>query len=161
MPWLRPRLEPALVLGLAAALAACDGSGPSAPGTPEPPALTAEVDAFVSAMNSHRVSLGCPELAWNDDVAQVAEAHSQDMVDREYFSHTSPEGDSPFDRLTEAGISYSSAAENLAYGFSTGDAVLEAWLNSAGHRANIENCTLTEHGVGLEGTHWTHLFIRP
>ena len=161
MPWHRPNLRAALVLGLSAILAACDGSDPSAPGTPDSAALTVQMEAFVSAMNAHRLSVGCPELAWNAEVARVAEAHSQDMLDREYFSHTSPDGDSPFDRLAEAGISYTSAAENLAYGFSTGTAVLEAWLDSPGHRANIENCALTQHGVGLEGTYWTHLFIRP
>jgi uncharacterized protein YkwD len=158
------RLNLPVALGLLAAAAACDGSDPAAPEIaegPDTPTLPAEVSAFISGMNAHRVSVGCGELSWNGEVAQVAQAHSQDMVERDYFAHTSPDGDSPFDRLNEAGVSWSSAAENIAYGFTTGESVLNAWLNSSGHRANIENCNLTEHGVGLEGTHWTHLFIRP
>jgi uncharacterized protein YkwD len=146
------------ILALASTLPACDsGSDPTAPA----PELPAEMGNFVSQMNAHRQSVGCPALVWNDAVAAVAQAHSRDMVDRGYFSHTNPDGESPFDRLASAGVGYSGAAENIAYGYPTGDAVLQAWLDSPGHRANIENCSLTEHGVGLEGTHWTHLFIRP
>lgn len=120
-----------------------------------------EVLSFVEQMNAHRASVGCAPLEWNDAVAAVALGHSQDMVDRSFFSHQNPDGASPFDRLRAAGISYSRAAENIAYGYPTGTAVLTAWLNSPGHKANIENCALTEHGVGLVGTHWTHLFITP
>lgn len=112
-------------------------------------------------VNAHRESIGCPALLWNTAVAAVAQAHSEDMVAREFFSHTNPDGQSPFDRLAEAGIAYSAAAENIAYGYPTAESVLAAWLGSPGHRANIENCALTEHGVGLDGTYWTHVFIRP
>lgn len=146
------------ILGLCLLVAACDAGDPVAP---ELQSLPAEVSDFVAGMNAHRAAVGCPELSWNEEVAGVALAHSRDMVERDYFAHTSPDGDSPFDRLTAAGVAYSSAAENIAYGFPTGSAVLAAWLDSPGHRANIENCTLSEHGVGLEGSHWTHLFIRP
>jgi uncharacterized protein YkwD len=123
--------------------------------------LDPEVVAFVVAMNAHRTDLGCPELAWNVDVAAVAQGHSQDMVDRGFFAHTNPDGKSPFDRMRDAGIGFSGAAENIAWGYPTAEAVLTGWLNSPGHKANIENCNLTGHGVGLVGTHWTHLFIRP
>jgi uncharacterized protein YkwD len=123
--------------------------------------LSSSITSFVQLLNDHRTSLGCPALSWNDEVAAVAQAHSEDMVARDFFSHTNPDGDSPFDRLHAAGISYTAAAENIAYGYPSAEAVLEAWLGSPGHRANIENCSLSEHGVGLDGTHWTHLFIRP
>jgi uncharacterized protein YkwD len=63
--------------------------------------------------------------------------------------------------MRDAGIGFSGAAENIAWGYPTAEAVLTGWLNSPGHKANIENCNLTGHGVGLVGTHWTHLFIRP
>ena len=112
-------------------------------------------------MNDHRQSFGCPRLVWNHDVASVAQAHSDDMVERDFFDHTNPDGESPFDRLQEAGISYSGAAENIAWGYETAEAVLNGWLNSPGHKANIENCSLTEHGVGLYQSRWTHLFIKP
>lgn len=125
------------------------------------PASDSRIESFVDLMNAHRTSVGCPNLTWNPAVAEVAQAHSEDMIARDFFSHTNPDGTSPFDRLHDAGISYTAAAENIAAGYPTPDGVLQAWLESAGHRANIENCSLTEHGVGLLDTHWTHLFIRP
>ena len=147
------------MLSLAAAtLVACDSSPFDVELLAE---LDAEVVAFIDMMNDHRVGLGCPALTWNAQVAAVAQAHSQDMVDRGFFSHTNPDGASPFDRLGYAGISFSGAAENIAWGYPTGQAVLQGWLNSPGHRNNIENCNLTEHGVGLVGSHWTHVFLRP
>jgi uncharacterized protein YkwD len=154
----RKRRSLRTILAFTLAVAACDA--PSAPTEPDPE-LPAGTRDFVTLMNAHRVEVGCSPLIWNARVAEVAQAHSEDMVARKFFGHDNPEGDSPFDRLEEAGVAYSRAAENIAYGFPDAGGVLEGWLDSPGHRANIENCTLTEHGVGLENTHWTHLFIRP
>jgi uncharacterized protein YkwD len=120
-----------------------------------------EVQRFVELMNDYRVSAGCEPLGWRSDVAEIARAHSADMVERDFFAHTNPDGASPFDRLRAAGIDYSLAAENIAYGYPTAEDVLEGWLGSQGHRDNIERCSLTQHGVGLVGTHWTHLFVTP
>lgn len=120
-----------------------------------------EVALFVDLMNDHRELVGCPRLTWNDEVASVAQLHSADMAERDFFDHTNPDGESPFDRLQNAGIDYSGAAENIAWGYNTAEAVLDGWLNSPGHKANIERCTMTEHGVGLYQSRWTHLFIRP
>lgn len=89
----------------------------------------------------------------------MAQAHSQDMADRGYFSHTNPEGQSPFDRLRAAGIDFSSAGENIASGPTTAQAVFDLWMGSSGHRANIERCAYTHHGVGLSSRLWTHLFL--
>lgn len=125
------------------------------------PEIDAEVEQFVTLMNAHRSSVGCAPLTWRDDVATVAQAHSEDMIARGYFAHESPDGYSPFDRLSYAGIAYSRAAENIAWGYPSAAAVLEGWLDSPGHRRNIENCALTQHGVGLSQTHWTHLFVTP
>ena len=125
------------------------------------PEISADVEEFVALMNDHRASVGCDPLEWNGDVAHVAQAHSEDMVERSFHAHTNPDGLSPFDRMTEAGISYSRAAENIAWGYGSAEAVLQGWLNSPGHRANIENCALTEHGVGLQDWNWTHLFRTP
>jgi uncharacterized protein YkwD len=144
------------VLGALAAVA-CGSDAAVGPDVDANPSVT----SFVELMNAHRASVGCPELSWNSEVSAVAQAHSEDMIARDFFSHTNPDGDSPFDRLRDAGVSYSAAAENIAYGYPTAEAVLTGWLGSSGHRANIENCSLTEHGVGLEGSHWTHVFIRP
>jgi uncharacterized protein YkwD len=146
----------AVAMATVLALSAC-GDAPFGPLAE----LDPEVVAFADQMNAHRQTVGCAPLAWNDDVAAVALAHSQDMIDRGFFSHENPDGESPFDRLHAAGIHYSRAAENIAYGYPTATSVLDAWLNSPGHRSNIENCALTQHGVGRVGTHWTHMFVTP
>ena len=96
----------------------------------------------------------------------VAQAHSQDMATRNYFDHNTPEGKSPFDRMTAAGYAFSSAAENIAAGQRTPADVVTAWMNSAGHRANILNCGLTQIGVGYAtggsyGVYWTQDFGTP
>ena len=125
------------------------------------PEVVSEVEAFVAQMNAHRQSVGCGPLTWISEVADVAHAHSVDMVERDFFDHTNPDGASPFDRMRDAGLGFSRAAENIAWGYATPEAVLQGWLDSSGHRANIENCALTEHGVGLHQTRWTHLFRAP
>jgi uncharacterized protein YkwD len=160
-------LSIAFAISIAAAQWGCGGTSvPTAPGRAGQPTASLpgpsdpEVVSFVNQMNAHRVSLGLQPLLWHSGVAAVAQAHSQDMVDRGFFSHTNPDGELPWDRLDAAGISYTAAGENIAYGYSTGSAVLAAWLNSSGHRANIENATFTHHGVGKVGTYWTHVFIR-
>ena len=138
-------------------------TGPLSPGaiiTPAPGPSDPQVAAFVTLVNHHRTSLGLAPLAWRADVAAVAQAHSQDMLDRNYFSHTTPEGATPWDRLAAAGITYASAGENIAYGYPTAETVLAAWLASPGHKANIENPNFTHQGIGLAGTYWTHVFIQ-
>jgi uncharacterized protein YkwD len=156
----RGPLRRAVVVAVALGALGASGCG-SDPALGPDPSTDPGVASFVEQMNAHRRSVGCPDLVWNPAVAAVAQAHSEDMASREFFSHTNPDGASPFDRLAAADISYSAAAENIAFGYATAEAVLAAWLGSPGHRANIENCALTEHGVGLDGTYWTHLFIRP
>jgi uncharacterized protein YkwD len=122
------------------------------------------VNDFVEIFNNHRASLGLNKLKWHDGVADVAYKHSLDMETRNYFSHYSPEGDGPGDRLDKAGISYSGWGENIAAGYPSGDDVFNGWFNSPGHKANMENPNWTHHGVGLAeggGTYyryWTHVF---
>ncbi len=149
------------LLSLAAlAIAGGCGDGVVSPGDDGSTISDPEVNEFVSQMNSHRLVQGCGALIWHDGVADVAQAHSQDMVDREFFSHTNPDGDSPWDRLGNAGVTWSGAAgENIAAGTSDATTVLNLWLNSPGHRANIETCGFTHHGVGLAVGHWTHVFV--
>lgn len=154
-PLLRRWIPVFCVTTIATFASGCDSS-PTSPFELEP-----EVIAFTDLMNAHRTAVGCDALEWNGSVAQVALAHSEDMIARDYFAHTNPDGASPFDRLDLAGITFSRAAENIAWGYPTGEAVLTAWLDSPGHRTNLENCSLTQHGVGLVGTHWTHLFVTP
>jgi len=139
---------------LAGALAACEAAVLE-------PEFDTDVETFVGLMNDHRATVGCEPLTWISEVANVAQAHSVDMVERDFFDHTNPDGLSPFDRMAAAGLQLSRGAENIAWGYGTADAVLQGWLDSPGHRSNIENCALTEHGVGLYQTRWTHLFRTP
>lgn len=154
----------ALLLLAALPLASCSEhrvtpTGPAPVPAPQP--ADAEVAAFVDLVNAHRQSLGRGALVWDPTAAAVALAHSQDMATRGFFSHTNPDGESPFDRMRSAGIQFTMAGENIAYGYPTASAVFTAWMNSPGHRANIENAGYTHHGVGRYGTYWTHVFFTP
>ena len=149
-----------MAAGLAAILA-CGGALRTSSPEPAParPALAGEVARFAVLVNAHRREVGCQALRWDEGVARVAQAHSADMAARGFFSHENPEGKSPFDRLRDGGITYSAAAENIAYGTSDAERVLALWLGSPHHRANIENCGYTRQGVGLAGGKWTQVFI--
>jgi len=125
----------------------------------EPPDVA--IERFVALVQAARRDAGCPMLAWDARAANVAAAHSQDMLRRGYFSHRSPEGATPFDRMRAAGIAFSAAAENIAYGALTGEAAFHQWFGSAGHRRNLLNCRYTRHGVGVAGDRWTHLLFTP
>ncbi|MFV0257110.1 MAG: CAP domain-containing protein, partial [Acidimicrobiales bacterium] len=139
------------------------------PPTTKPPVTTGEptgVRAVLELTNAERRKAGCGDLTWNATLSQVATAHSVDMRDRNYFSHTGADGRSPFQRITDSGYAYSRAAENIAAGQPTATSVVQAWMDSPGHRANILNCSLTELGVGLAeggsyGTYWTQVFGTP
>jgi uncharacterized protein YkwD len=148
------------VLALAVVLGACevDPTGSSLASAAD--VATAERD-FTTAINQHRASIGCPPLVQDDRVASVAQAHSRDMATRGYFSHNTPDGVTPWDRLASAGVTYVTAGENIAWGVDSADEAYSMWMNSAKHRKNIENCAFTHHGVGVYGGHWTHVFIRP
>lgn len=112
-------------------------------------------------VNEQRAANGLAPLTLNASLSNAARAKSQDMHDNNYFSHTSPTYGSPFDMLKAFGISYRSAGENIAMGYSTPQAVMSAWMNSPGHRANILNASYTQIGVGYvaDGNYWTQEFI--
>ena len=97
-------------------------------------------------------------------VSPHARAHSQDMCRRRYFSHISPEGRQPWDRLRSAGARFQAAAENIAMGYRTPEEVHRGWLDSPGHRANRLNPAYRRAGVGLhrcgDMIYWTELFMR-
>ncbi len=151
-----------LTASVSVALLACAGEAENATGPGPGPELsepTADVSEFVNLVNDHRRSVGCGGLAWHEGAFDVAQAHSIDMAARDYFSHTNPDGESPFDRLAAAGIDYRAAGENIALTSAGAAGVLDPWLGSSGHRANIERCGYTHHGVGLHQGRWTHLFL--
>ena len=115
----------------------------------------------VRLVNAIRRQNGLGELSLNWELSRVARYKSQDMVDKHYFSHTSPTYGSPFQMMKAFGITYRAAGENIAYGYSTPQAVVNAWMNSDGHRKNILNAAFTQIGVGYvaQGHYWTQMFI--
>lgn len=117
----------------------------------------------VTLTNDERQKAGCPPLSDNNKLQRVATAHSEDMAERDFFSHTNPDGQDPGDRATAAGYD-GYAGENIAMGYQSAEAVVEAWMDSSGHRANILTCSSTEIGVGVadspRGLYWTQMFGR-
>lgn len=115
----------------------------------------------IRLVNEQRVKNGLKELQADWELSRVARFKSQDMKDNNYFSHTSPIYGSPFEMIKNFGISYRSAGENIARGQRTPQAVVNGWMNSSGHRANILNSTYTKIGVGYvaDGNYWTQMFI--
>lgn len=115
----------------------------------------------VDLVNEIRREYGLSELTLNTELSAVARAKSLDMKDNQYFDHTSPTYGSPFDMMKTFGISYRAAGENIAMGYRTPEAVVEGWMNSEGHRANILNSSFKEIGVGYvsSGNYWTQMFI--
>ncbi len=129
------------------------------------PKLDATVAAYekevVRLVNEQRLQHGLQPLRENWELSRVARFKSQDMVDHRYFSHTSPTYGTPFQMIRAFGLSFRTAGENIAYGQRTPQTVVNAWMNSSGHRANILNASYTQIGVGYvaAGNYWTQLFI--
>lgn len=120
-------------------------------------------EQVLALCNKARTQHGIAPLKMGHDIARVAQAKSEDMARRNYFSHQSPTYGSPFDMLKKFGVTYRTAGENIAKGQRTPKAVVTAWMNSEGHRANILNPNFKELGVGHalgNGTaYWTQIFI--
>jgi len=119
----------------------------------------------VKLVNQERSKVGLPPLKENWELSRVARYKSEDMIAKSYFSHTSPTYGSPFQMMKDFGISYQAAGENIAAGQRTPAEVVEAWMNSEGHRKNILSPTYTEIGVGYVkggsyGHYWTQMFIK-
>ncbi|HZG74056.1 MAG TPA: CAP domain-containing protein [Chondromyces sp.] len=116
----------------------------------------------VDLTNKERAKAGLPALALDTELSKVARKKSEDMLAKNYFSHTSPTYGSPFDMMKQFGISYRSAGENIAKGQRSPEEVVNAWMNSEGHRANILNKDFTHIGVGYveNGNIWTQMFIK-
>jgi uncharacterized protein YkwD len=133
---------------------------PTAQPTATAPAPAAGVAAEVTRLtNAERAKAGCGALRIDSRLTAAAQAHSEDMVDRDYFSHTSPDGKGPGDRAEAAGYQRWSG-ENIAAGYPTPAAVVQGWMNSAGHKANILNCQSKATGVGYDARRnmWTQMF---
>ena len=123
--------------------------------------VTAYEAEVVRLVNEIRNKNGLKPLSEDWQLSRVARYKSQDMKDKKYFSHTSPTYGSPFQMMKSFGITYRSAVENIAKGYASPKAVVDGWMNSSGHRANILNSSFTHIGVGYVsgGNYWTQMFI--
>lgn len=124
--------------------------------------LNAFEQQVVDLTNQERAKQGLAPLKVDIELSKVAREKSKDMAINNYFSHTSPTYGSPFDMMKKFGISYTAAGENIAKGQRSPQEVVNAWMNSSGHRANILNPNFTHIGVGFvdQGYIWTQQFIR-
>lgn len=115
----------------------------------------------IRLVNEIRIENGLNSLTYDWELGRVARYKSQDMKDNRYFSHISPVYGSPFQMIRNFGISFRSAGENIAKGYATPQAVVNGWMNSSGHRANILSSSYTKIGVGYvaDGNYWTQMFI--
>lgn len=113
----------------------------------------------VNLVNIERQKAGLAPLKIDTELSKVARLKSEDMKNKGYFSHTSPTYGSPFDMLKQFNITYKTAGENIAKGQKTAKDVVNAWMNSEGHRKNILSKSFTHIGVGHSSNHWTQLFI--
>lgn len=137
--------------------------------TPEQDADTPSQDSelhqyeaeVIRLVNEIRLQRGLSRLEMDTALSRVARIKSQDMKNNNYFSHTSPTYGSPFDMMKQFGIQYKAAGENIAKGQRTPAQVVEGWMNSEGHRANILNSSYTHIGVGYvaDGNYWTQMFV--
>ena len=137
--------------------------------TSEGTETAAQVDATEQAkqvlelVNKERSKQGLKPLKLSDELTNVATEKARDMAENGYFDHNSPTYGSPFDMLRRFGVQYSAAGENIAAGQKTPEDVMDSWMNSSGHRANILNKNYAEIGIGYVeggsyGTYWVQLF---
>ena len=115
----------------------------------------------IDLTNEQRRKNGLSNLQPDTALSNVALEKSNDMQAKNYFSHTSPTYGSPFDMMRDFGVSYNSAGENIAMGQPSPEEVVNAWMNSEGHRKNILSPNFTHIGVGhtSQGNYWTQMFI--
>ncbi len=113
-------------------------------------------------VNLERQKAGLAPLTFSEEISKVARLKSQDMADKNYFSHTSPTYGDPFQMMRSFGIKFGYAGENIAKGYRSPEAVMNGWMNSSGHRANILNSNFKKIGVGYiqanGTTYWTQMF---
>lgn len=119
------------------------------------------VQQVIDLTNAERRKNGLPDLKADTQLNGVAQKKSEDMRQNNYFSHTSPTYGSPFDMMRDFGVTYKTAGENIAQGQRTPQEVVQAWMNSEGHRKNILSKDFTHIGIGYDsnGHHWTQMFV--
>ena len=124
-------------------------------------AVAAYEQEVIRLVNEIRAESGLKPLTYDWELSRVARYKSQDMKDNKYFAHNSPVYGTPFQMIRNFGISFRSAGENIAKDYATPQLVVNAWMNSSSHRANILNANYTKIGVGYvaDGRYWTQMFI--
>lgn len=132
---------------------------PSIPDSESSGAMSQLEQLACDLVNRQRAAYGLEPLTINTDLSLKARIKSKDMKTNNYFSHTSPTYGSPFDMMKTLGITYRSAGENIAMGYTTAEAVVNAWMNSQGHRKNILSANYTAMGIGYVDGYWTQWFI--
>lgn len=133
--------------------------------TPRGETTSAQAEEVLRLVNAERQKQGISPLTLDSKLTSIANTKAADMRDRNYFSHTSPTYGSPFEMLQHFGVNYTAAGENIAAGQKSAQDVMNDWMNSSGHRANIMNKEYTKLGVGYQsggsyGTYWVQLFTR-
>ncbi len=141
-------------------------TGTSSGGNLTAPSGNVNVDMaqqILALVNAERKKAGVPLLTLSTEVSSVAQVKAQDMATNGYFDHNSPTYGSPFSMLSSFGVTYRSAGENIAKGQQTASAVMTAWMNSSGHKANILSTNYTQLGVGYAANNgspvWVQMFI--
>ncbi|MFI6937875.1 sigma-70 family RNA polymerase sigma factor [Streptomyces sp. NPDC050418] len=127
---------------------------------PKPPAQApanpggTHAEQVLALVNTERAKAGCAPVKLDSRLSKAAQLHSEDMSANDYFSHTSQDGRSFVDRAKAQGVD-NPGAENIAKGQGSAQSVMDAWMNSEGHRANILNCGLKTMGLGVTTNDWT------
>lgn len=124
--------------------------------------ISQQAKEVLSLVNAERKKQGLSSLTLSSKLTAVANEKARDMAENNYFSHTSPTYGSPFQMLQQYGIRYRTAGENIAYNQQTAEQVMNDWMNSSGHRANILNDSFTEIGIGYYSKgnpYWVELFV--
>ncbi|MFI7084821.1 CAP domain-containing protein [Streptomyces anulatus] len=133
---------------------------PSKKPGPSPTDASARTEVL-ALVNQERAKVGCSPLSTSAPLTSLAQNFSEDMAARGFFDHTDPDGDTPWDRAAQAGVQ-GLGAENIARGQADAQAVMEGWMNSEGHRANILNCDYKTIGIGVHegsgGPWWVQNF---
>lgn len=124
---------------------------------------SSEAEQVLKLVNDERAKQGLKPLKMSEQLRSIANLKSRDMADKGYFDHNSPTYGSPFQMLQDFGVHYSAAGENIAAGQRTPEQVMQSWMNSSGHRANILNKNFDTIGIGVYeggsyGIYWTQLF---
>lgn len=137
-----------------------NSSGTSNTGSTTTASLSADEQEVFNLINQQRANNGLAALKVDNEVQRVARIKAQDMVNNNYFSHTSPTYGSPFDMLQSFKISYKSAGENIA-GNNSNSAAVTTWMNSSGHKANILNSSFNYTGVGVvNGSQYGKIYVQ-